>query len=230
MTADPPMLTERLTAAFDMARTAHDGDTIKGSNLPYLLHLLDVCSIALRHGADEDQAIASLLHDVVEDGGGAPMLDEIRHAFGDRVADIVLACSDSVEVDRTQKADWWARKIPYLDHLEVATTDVALVSGADKLSNARSIVDDLAHHGDGVFERFKTKRAGTLWYYRRIAAILPDRLPPGEGPERLGAALRATVDELIAAVGDAEAAKDWSQALAREQQERADASHRLAPS
>src|SRR6056297_364975 len=193
MTAAPPMLGARLTAAFDMARTTHDGDTIKGSDLPYLLHLLDVCSIALRHGADEDQAIAALLHDVVEDGGGAPMLETIRREFGDRVADIVLACSDSLEVDRTNKPDWWVRKIAYLDHLEVATHDIALVSGADKLSNARSIVNDLAHHGDIFFDRFKTGRMGTLWYYRRIAAILPDRLPAGVGPERLGLALVTTV-------------------------------------
>jgi (p)ppGpp synthase/HD superfamily hydrolase len=107
--------------------------------LPYLLHLLDVCSIALRHGADEDLAIAALLHDVVEDGGGAPMLDEIRDQFDDRVGDIVLACSDSLEVDPA-KPDWWQRKIQYTDHAEF---------------------------GDVLFERFKTGRVGTLWYYRR---------------------------------------------------------------
>ena len=218
--ADAPILTKRLSDAFDMAREVHNGDSIKGSNLPYLLHLLDVCSIALRHGADEDLAIAALLHDVVEDGGGAPMLDEIRDQFDDRVGDIVFACSDSLEVDPAKKPDWWQRKIQYTDHLRVASTDVALVSGADKLSNVRSIVADHAEIGDALFERFKTGRVGTLWYYRRIAQILPSRLSDAEGAQRLGASLCSVVSELLEAVGDG-GADDWHIALEIEEKERA---------
>jgi (p)ppGpp synthase/HD superfamily hydrolase len=217
---DAPILTKRLSDAFDMAREVHNGDSIKGSNLPYLLHLLDVCSIALRHGADEDLAIAALLHDVVEDGGGAPMLVKVRDQFDDRVADIVLACSDSLEVDPANKADWWQRKIQYTDHLRVASTDVALVSGADKLSNVRSIVADHAEIGDRLFEVFKTGRVGTLWYYRRIAQILPSRLSDAEGAQRLGASLCSVVSELLEAVGDG-AADDWHIALETEEKERA---------
>jgi GTP pyrophosphokinase len=217
--ADAPLLTHRLTGAFDLARDVHNGDAIKGNSLPYLLHVLDVCSIALRHGADEDQAIAALLHDVVEDGGGAPMLDEIRERFGDRVADIVLACSDSLEVDRANKLDWWVRKIGYIDHLRVATGDVALVSGADKLSNARSIVADHATQGDAVFANFKTGRVGTLWYYRRIAQILPSRLPETDLARRLGTSLQRAVRELVEAVGPA-ATTDWHEAIAEEQAHR----------
>ncbi len=217
---DAPILTKRLSDAFDMAREVHNGAAIKGSNLPYLLHLLDVCSIAMRHGADEDLAIAALLHDVVEDGGGAPMLDKIRDRFDDRVADIVFACSDSLEVDPAKKPDWWQRKIQYTDHLRVASTDVALVSGADKLSNVRSIVADHAEIGDRLFERFKTGRVGTLWYYRRIAQILPSRLSDAEGAQRLGASLREVVSELLEAVGDG-GADDWHIALETEEKKRA---------
>jgi (p)ppGpp synthase/HD superfamily hydrolase len=218
--AEAPILTKRLSDAFDMAREVHNGNSIKGTDLPYLLHLLDVSSIALRHGADEDLAIAALLHDVVEDGGGAPMLDKIRDQFDDRVADIVLACSDSLEVDPARKPDWWQRKIQYVDHLRVASTDVALVSGADKLSNARSIVADHAELGETVFELFKTGRVGTLWYYRRLAQILPTRLSDAEGAQRLGASLRGVVSELLEAVGDG-AADDWHVALETEEKKRA---------
>ena len=209
----------RITDAFEMARVVHADDVLKGTDLPYLIHLLDVCSIALRHGADEDEAIAALLHDVVEDGGGAPMLDEIGSAFGTRVADIVLACSDSVEVDSTNKPPWWPRKIAYVDHLRGASTDVALVSAADKFCNVRSIVTDLAVEGDAVFDKFRAGRVGTLWYYRRIAEILPSRLADTPRARRLGDSLRGAVDELVTAVPDADT--DWEQALATEADTRA---------
>lgn len=218
--ADAPMLTNRLSDAFDMAREVHNGAVRKISGQPYLLHPLEVCSVALQHGADEDLAIAALLHDVVEDGGGEPMLDEIRGRFGDRVGDIVLACSDSLEVDPAKKPEWWYRKLNYLDHLRVASTDVALVSGADKLSNARSLVEDHAEMGDPVFELFTTGRVGTLWYYRRIAEILPDRLSDAEGARRLGASLRKVVSELLGGVGDGVADDDWHTALEIEERKR----------
>lgn len=214
-----PLLTERLTDAFDMARSVHNGHSIKGTNLPYLVHILDVCSIAMRHGADEDQAIAALLHDVVEDGGGAPKLEEIGMRFGDRVAGIVLACSDSLEVDPTAKSDWWTRKISYVDHLREASPEVALVSAADKLSNLRATLAGYEATGDSIFARFRTGRMGTLWYYRRLAEILPSRLPPTDLATRLGTSLQETLTELYDAIGpDAEA--DWVEALAEERARR----------
>ena len=216
-----PDLSPRLTAAFDMARRVHSEDSIKGTDVPYLVHLLDVASILLRHSGDEDQAIAAFLHDVVEDGGGEPMLAEIRDEFGERVGDIVLSCSDSLEVDPTAKLPWWTRKIAYIDHLHVATHDVAMVSAADKLSNARSIVADFEAHGDAVWENFKTGRMGTLWYYRRIADILPSRLPDADRPQRLGTTLTSTVHELVEAVGASAAASDWHDAVAEETTHRA---------
>jgi (p)ppGpp synthase/HD superfamily hydrolase len=219
MSDAPGSLSPRLTEAFDMAREAHNGGSIKGTELPYLLHVLDVCSIALRHGADEDQAIAALLHDAVEDGGGAPKLAEIRVTFGDRVGDIVEACSDSLEVDPTKKAEWWLRKIRYIDHLAVATEDTALVSGADKLSNVRSLIADHAVLGDASFEKFRTGRAGTVWYYCRMVEVLPARLPATDRAQSLGVLLQTAVHELVTAVGEP-AADDWREATAQEQCQR----------
>lgn len=214
----------RLTDAADLARRVHADQTIKGTTLPYLAHLFDVCAIALRHGADEDQAIAALLHDAVEDGGGEPMLHQIRTTFGDRVADIVLACSDSLEVDPTAKPDWWTRKIAYLDHLAEATIDTALVSGADKLANVRSLLVEYRRGGDEIFAKFRTGRAGTLWYYRRIAELLPSRLrEASDHPtlDDLGRELATSVDALLAAIGPDTVAADWELALAEERRTRA---------
>ena len=207
MTGIPaPDLSPRLTAAFEIARRAHNGTALRGTNVPYLLHVLEVSAILLRHGGDEDQTAGALLHDVVEDGGGEPLLAEIRDEFGDRVADIVLGCSDSLEVDPKAKLPWWPRKIAYIDHMHVATPDVAMVSVADKLANVRSIVADLDVHGDAVWDNFRTGRVGTLWYYRRIADILPPRLADADQPRRLGATLVSTVHELVEAVGASTAA------------------------
>ncbi len=216
MNETAPQLTHRMTSAFDMARTVHEGQTLKGSHLPYLLHLLEVCSIALRHGADEDVAIAALLHDVVEDGGGEAQALEIGSMFGERVKQIVLDCSDSRVEDAGEKQPWWDRKIQYIDHLHTASEDAALVSGADKLSNARSIVADVAEHGDEYWLRFNTGRVGTLWYYRNIAEILPARLPGTQGGERLGRSLKVAVADMVDLVGHDQAEADRKTALKEE--------------
>ncbi len=213
-------LTRRMTMAFDMARDVHNDQTLKGTDLPYLLHLLDVCSIALRHGADEDQAIAAMLHDAVEDGEGMKTAGEIGVVFGQRVKNTVLECSDSTVSDPGNKLDWWHRKTTYIDHLKGASADAAMVTGADKLSNARSIVADVRVHGDTFWERFNAGRAGTLWYYRNIAEILPERLPSAEGAERLGTAFVAAVDEMFEVVGKVRAQADWEAALALEAEHR----------
>ena len=213
-------LTRRMTMAFDMARDVHNDQTLKGTDLPYLLHLLDVCSIALRHGADEDQAIAALLHDAVEDGEGMVTAGEIGVVFGQRVKQVVLECSDSTVADPDNKLDWWHRKITYLDHLKEASADAAMVTGADKLSNARSIVADVGVHGDKFWERFNTCRVGSLWYYRNIDEILPDRLPRAEGAERLGSAYVAAVDEMVEFVGRDQAKLALEEAEALEDEHR----------
>lgn len=170
-------LTERFARAVDYARTAHAGQTRKGTAIPYITHLLGVAALVLEFGGDEDQAIAGLLHDTLEDCG-AHHEPVIREQFGDRVADIVLACTDGTAEDKgthtdpeAKRRDWLARKQAYLAHLANASHDVLLVSACDKLHNARSIVQDIEDPAVGlaVFDRFKAGREGTLAYYESLA-------------------------------------------------------------
>ncbi len=180
------MLTERFTQAVDYAREAHASQTRKGTDVPYIAHLLGVASLVLDYGGDEDQAIAALLHDTVEDQGTHHEA-LIRRQFGDRVADIVMACSDgSLEskaaavTPEAKRRDWHERKRAYIDHLPSASDDVLLVSGCDKLHNARGVVSGLNDPAVGmtVFDRFTTGREGTIWYYGEIARVLAERGAP----------------------------------------------------
>jgi (p)ppGpp synthase/HD superfamily hydrolase len=147
------------------ASRLHGAQERKGSGVPYVAHLLGVASIALEYGAGEDEAIAALLHDAVEDQGGAPVLARIRQRFGDQVAAIVEGCTDT---DQMPKPPWRARKEAYVAHVRHAPASVRLVSASDKLYNARSILADYRVHGDAVWERFTGARNGTLWYYRAL--------------------------------------------------------------
>jgi (p)ppGpp synthase/HD superfamily hydrolase len=171
------MLTERIAQALALAVRAHHGQLRKGTFIPYVAHPMAVASIALELGADEDQAIAAMLHDVLEDGG--PHYGSLIQAqFGDRVFALVQACTDGVPDASGAKADWGERKRAYLAHLAEAGDDVLLVSGADKLHNARAIVSDLLTVGPAVFDRFKAGRSGTLWYYRALAEVFTRRKAP----------------------------------------------------
>jgi (p)ppGpp synthase/HD superfamily hydrolase len=155
----------RFERALVFATQKHAGQHRKGTTVPYVGHLLGVASLVLEAGGDEDLAIAALLHDVVEDCGGAPMLKEIRRRFGKRVAYVVEGCTDS---DLTPKPPWLERKKAYIAHLRTADSDTRLVSAADKLYNVRSIVAAYREIGEKVWERFLGKRDGTLWYYRAL--------------------------------------------------------------
>jgi (p)ppGpp synthase/HD superfamily hydrolase len=156
----------RFLRAFRFAFEKHAGQTRKASSIPYIAHLIGVASLALEFGGDEDIGIAALLHDVVEDCGGAPMLKEVRRHFGARVAKIVDGCTDS---DTDPKPPWRERKENYLLHLKEADADTRLVSAADKLNNVRSILSDYRTVGESVWERFNGGREGTLWYYRALS-------------------------------------------------------------
>lgn len=158
-------LTKRFTDALGYASTAHADQPRKGSDIPYLSHLLAVAAIALEHGATEEEAIAALLHDVVEDQGGRPRLDDVRKRFGDGVAGIVEGCTDAYV---TPKPEWRQRKESYISHIAQATPSVRLVSAADKLHNARSILADYRKHGEALWGRFKGGKDGTLWNYRAL--------------------------------------------------------------
>jgi (p)ppGpp synthase/HD superfamily hydrolase len=158
-------LTRRFEQAFLFAGRKHAGQVRKGTPAPYISHLMGVAGIVLEAGGDEDLAIAALLHDVVEDCGGAPMLEEVRWQFGDRVARIVDGCTDT---DLKPKPPWRSRKENYLQHLKIADAETRLVSAADKLHNVRSILTDYREQGESVWERFEGERDGTLWYYRAL--------------------------------------------------------------
>ncbi len=133
--------------------------------VPYIAHLLGVAAIVLEHGGDEDETIAALLHDAIEDQGGATTREEVRRRFGDRVTAIVDGCTDT---DVTPKPPWRARKEAYIAHVRTADASVRLVSAADKLFNARSLARDYRQLGESLWDRFTGGREGTLWYYREL--------------------------------------------------------------
>ena len=189
-------LTERFEEALQYATRLHAGQERKKTGRPYIGHLLGVTSLVLQNGGDEEQAIAALLHDAVEDQGGRPRLEEIHAKYGERVARIVEGCTDSFEQDPTQKPPWRERKEEYVARVRHEPADVLLVSAADKLYNVREILLDYRAHGETVWERFKGKREGTLWYYRALVeAFRAASLP---------AALAQIVDELDRAVTELE--------------------------
>lgn len=162
---------EALTFAFEL----HHEQERKGSGVPYMAHLLGVSSLVMEHGGDEELAIAGLLHDSVEDQGGLTIATEIRSRFGERVANVVLECTDSFEEPRPP---WKVRKERYLFKLAGCTPDAALVIACDKLYNLQSIVDDLYECGDSVWSRFSGGNDGVLWYYHELGHRLkaPDGL------------------------------------------------------
>ena len=156
---------DRFSVALEYAAKKHATQPRKGTRIPYLSHLLAVSSLVLEHGGNEDEAIAALLHDVPEDCGGLADLNYIRRRFGKDVARIVEGCTDTLE---KHKPDWEPRKKAYIAHLATANRSICLVSTADKVHNARSILADYRKEGEKVWKRFKAGRKGQLWYYRAL--------------------------------------------------------------
>jgi len=186
-------LTPRFTDALAWACALHASQRRKGSGTPYIAHLLGVCSTVLEHGADEDEAVAALLHDAIEDQGGAQARQQIRDRFGEAVVAIVDGCTDA---DVQPKPPWRQRKEAYLAHLPHAAPSVLLVSAADKLYNARTILLDYRRIGEQLWDRFKGGREGTLWYYHSLVPLLLRH-----GPRQLAEELQRVVGELDQLVG-----------------------------
>ncbi len=164
------VLTPRFLEAFSFAAELHGDQVRKGSDTPYLSHLMAVAGIVMEYGGTEDEIIAALLHDSIEDqahkyGGAESLRQEIRRRFGDDVLEIVNGCTDA---DVLPKPPWLARKKAYIDHLSTATPSIRRVSAADKLHNARTIMSDYREQGDRVFGLFKGGKEGTMWYYRAL--------------------------------------------------------------
>jgi (p)ppGpp synthase/HD superfamily hydrolase len=198
------MLSERFTAAVDYARIAHGGQTRKGTTIPYLQHLLGVASLVLEYQGDEDQAIAGLLHDVLEDCGEAHVA-AIGDRFGERVLAIVRGCTDGtaeakarIDDAQARRRDWLRRKQAYLNHLAHASDDMLLVSGCDKLHNARAIAGNLEDPAvrHAVFARFTGGRDGTLTYFRLLADLFTQRGVPMAG------ALEREVERMYVLAGE----------------------------
>lgn len=183
------MLTSAFEKALVYAYRVHAGQKRKGSGVPYISHLLAVAALVLEMRGSETEAIAALLHDAVEDQGGRECLAEIKEEFGPEVAAIVEGCSDAME---KPKPEWWERKKKHLAHLPEASSSVLLVSVTDKLHNARCILADYREIGEELWNRFKTRKEGTLWYYQELVRVYRQsaKLPT------------ALVDELERVVGE----------------------------
>ncbi|MDH3943755.1 MAG: HD domain-containing protein [Anaerolineae bacterium] len=164
-------LGRRFDEALQYAAKLHGNQRRKGSGTPYLAHLLGVSALVLEDGGSEDEAIAGLLHDAVEDQGGMETLEEIRQRFGEDVAAIVLGCSDAVSYP---KPEWRGRKEEHLASLAEASPGVRRVVLADKLYNANSLLRDLTTEGANTWKKFKGGRDGTMWYYRTALEMLDD--------------------------------------------------------
>ena len=162
-------MTSRFEQALVFATQLHQEQRRKGSGVPYISHLLSVTALVIEHGGDEDEAIAALLHDAIEDQGGPRAREQIRSRFGDHVTEIVDGCTDS---ETSPKSPWKGRKLAYIAHLGGASASIRLVSAADKLHNARTILNDYRTMGDEIWERFAGRKEGTLWYYRSVLDVL----------------------------------------------------------
>ena len=165
MDTPKPILSQRFEDALIYAAKLHAQQIRKGSMVPYIAHLMAVVGIVLEYGGNEDEAIAALLHDSIEDQGGDIVRQEIRRRFGERVAETVDGCTDT---DVQPKPPWRERKEAYIAHIRDALSSVRLVSVADKLHNAQTILKDYRSVGDGIWERFNGGKEGTLWYYRSL--------------------------------------------------------------
>jgi len=176
---DTPILGQNFIDAFELAAEVHAHQLRKGSHVPYLGHLMAVSALVLDFGGDEACAMAALLHDTVEDcEDGRAMEARIRGRFGDRVADIVLHCSDAIAEPGKPTPPWHARKQQYIDDLEHADHDALLVSACDKLHNARSVLGDLRVQKDALWQRFSTKSGpDQVWYYTTLADLFSRRMP-----------------------------------------------------
>jgi (p)ppGpp synthase/HD superfamily hydrolase len=162
-------LSSRFSDALCYVAALHGGQVRKVSGEPYISHLLAVAAIVMEYGGSEDEAIAALLHDAVEDQGGAATLEEIRRRFGDAITAIVEGCSDTAE---SPKPPWQQRKDAHIAHLRTASASIRLVVAADRLHNVRSLVREYRRRGEELWKKFHGGRDGTLWYCRALAEVL----------------------------------------------------------
>jgi (p)ppGpp synthase/HD superfamily hydrolase len=192
-------LSPRFSEALGLAEQVHAGDVRKGTAVPYIAHLLSVCSLILADGGDEDEAIAGLLHDTLEDHPERVSRLELNRRFGSRVLSLIEGCTDTPpDYSGGPKPPWRERKLAYLCHLGSAPPEDLRVALADKLDNIRSVVADYRDQGDGLWSRFNAGRDDQLWFYRALAETFRQRRPPGRLLEQLESHL-AELESLIIA-------------------------------
>lgn len=189
-------LTDRFDQAMAYTRQLHEGHRRKGTEIPYLSHLLQVAGLVLEHGGTEDEAIAALLHDAAEDRGGEPVLFEIELKFGPNVAGMVRDNSDSLTEDPDSKASWRERKEAYLAAIGHKSEGSCRVSLADKIHNARSLLSDQQALGDSHWDRFNASKADSAWYYRSLVEAFATREAEYPALARLIRELKLTVEKL----------------------------------
>lgn len=189
-------LTSRFTSALDYARCIHV-ERRKGTDIPYMAHLLGVASLVMGEAGraelpvTEDMVIAALLHDAAEDQGGLPRLEDIEQNFGPNIARMVEGLSDSLSEDSGNKQPWPQRKRDYIERVRTEPADVQLISAADKLYNAKAILEDYREIGPRVWDRFKRGRADQIWYFDELIAVFKSA-----GTNRIVAELERVVEEL----------------------------------
>jgi len=191
----PLILSDGFTRAVDYARVLHT-EFRKGTQIPYMAHLLGVASLVMGEAGGaipitEDMAIAAILHDTAEDHGGQRTLDDVEEKFGPNVARMVEGLSDTLAEDHDKKEGWEARKTAYLARLRTEPEDVLAISAADKLYNAKAILDDLKEIGPAVWDRFKRGPKEQLWYFHSLLEIFEPRLN-----NRTVGELKRVVDEI----------------------------------
>lgn len=187
-------LSELFIEALAFAARLHSGQPRKGTAIPYVSHLMAVAALVLEDGGDEEETIAALLHDSIEDqgwkypGGSEALRAAIARKFGARVTEIVEACTDA---DTKDKPLWRERKERHLAHLQLASASVLRITCADKLHNVQTVLTDYRAIGEDLWARFNGGREGTLWYYRQVANLVGRKLPGALATE-----LEATVRQL----------------------------------
>ncbi|MGD9127443.1 MAG: HD domain-containing protein [Planctomycetia bacterium] len=167
-------LTAKFAAAVEMAGQLHAQQRRRLWQVPYVGHLLRVAGIVAEWAEDEETVIAAVLHDAIEDQGGPAAREQIRKAFGERVATIVDECSDT---DQKPKPPWRERKEAYLAHLKNALPETHLIAAADKLDNIRSLITGYIEYGESLWDHFHGGRDNTLWFYREVVTILEEVMP-----------------------------------------------------
>ena len=182
-----------LDDAFVLAYQLHEGQVRKGTKIPYVSHVMAVSALVLEDSGTEIAAAGGLLHDAAEDQGGWATIEQIRARCGGAVADVVVACSDSLLAKGEVKEPWRRRKEAAIRALPMHTEDALRVIAADKLHNAQATLTDLRILGPVVWSRFKTGREGFLWYHEQMFVSLADLLPGSRSVARL----RNALDEIL---------------------------------